>query len=163
TSAFAAQIRRDSWWVTSWLALCVVILRFSTPRLPLERLDHIIYDFQLRSQPTPPVTAESPIALIIIDDYSLRTLGHWPWRRKVYAELLEHLDEAKAVGIDLLFTSSNPAYPEDDQLLADAIQKHGRIILPVYIDRNDSLEQPIPPLVKAAAGLGFINIQPDAD
>ncbi|HLR29171.1 MAG TPA: CHASE2 domain-containing protein [Paenalcaligenes sp.] len=163
TSAFAAQIRRDSWWVTFWLVLFVVILCFSTPRLPLERLDNIIYDFQLRLQPTPTVTAESPIALIIIDDYSLRTLGHWPWRRKVYAELLEHLDEAKAVGIDLLFTSSNPAYPEDDKLLADAIQKHGRIILPVYIDRNDSLEQPIPPLVKAAAGLGFINIQPDAD
>src|SRR5699024_450627 len=72
TSAFAAQIRRDSWWVTFWLVLFVVILCFSTPRLPLERLDNIIYDFQLRLQPTPTVTAESPIALIIIDDYSLR-------------------------------------------------------------------------------------------
>src|SRR5699024_4032513 len=161
TSAFAAQIRRDSWWVTFWLVLFVVILCFSTPRLPLERLDNIIYDFQLRLQPTPTVTDESPIALIIIDDYSLRTLGHWPWRRKIYAELLDHLCEAKAVCIDLLLTSSNPPCPEEDKDRADAIKEYGRIMSPVYINRNDRLQPPTPPLHKAAAGLGFVQIQRD--
>lgn len=163
TSAFAAQIRRDSWWVAFWLALFVVILSYSTPRLPLDRLDNIIYDFQLSLKSAPTNTDKSPIALIIIDDHSLKNLGHWPWRRKIYADLLEQLDEAKAVGIDLLFTNTNPAYPDDDKLLAEAIQTHGKVILPVYIDRSDQLEQPIFPLVEAAAGLGFINIQPDAD
>src|SRR5690625_5297416 len=163
TSAFAAQIRRDSWWVAFWLALFVVILSYSTPRLPLDRLDNNIYDFHLRLKSAQTNTDKSPIALIIIDDHSLKNLRHWPWRRKIYADLLEQLDEAKAVGIDLLFTNTNPAYPDDDKLLAEAIQTHGKVILPVYIDRSDQLEQPIFPLVEAAAGLGFINIQPDAD
>src|SRR5690625_283019 len=106
TSAFAAQIRRDSWWVAFWLALFVVILSYSTPRLPLDRLDNIIYDFQLSLKSAPTNTDKSPIALIIIDDHSLKNLGHWPWRRKIYADLLEQLDDAKAVGIDLLFTNT---------------------------------------------------------
>src|SRR5690625_3160795 len=163
TSAFAAQIRRDSWWVAFWLMIFVIILSYISPRIPLERLDNIIYDFQLSLQSAPTNTTDSSIALIIIDDNSLKTLGYWPWRRKIYVDLLEHLDEAKAIGIDLLFTSSNPAYPDDDQLLAQAIQKHGRVVLPVYIDRNDIPERPIEPLAKATAGLGFINIEPDAD
>lgn len=163
TSAFATQIRRDSWWVAFWLVLFVVILSYISPRIPLERLDNIIYDFQLRLQPPSSTAKEAPIALIIIDDQSLKALGHWPWRRKVYAELLTHLQEAKAVGIDLLFTSSNPAYPDDDTVLAQAIRNHGRVILPVYINRSGSLEQPIKPLTDAAAALGFINIQPDSD
>src|SRR5690625_7463712 len=77
TSAFAAQIRRDSWWVAFWLALFVVILSYSTPRLPLDRLDNIIYDFQLSLKSAPTNTDKSPIALIIIDDHSLKNLGHW--------------------------------------------------------------------------------------
>lgn len=164
TTPFAAQIQRDSWWVVFWLALFVALLSYLSPRLPLERLDNVIYDFQLRLQPFPERAEQSPpIALIIIDDASLKSLGHWPWRRKVYADLLQHLEQAKAVGIDLLFTNTNPAYPDDDALLAAAIQAHGRVVLPVFVDKAQRLEQPIEPLLAATAGLGFINIEPDAD
>src|SRR5690625_2498315 len=164
TTPFAAQIQRDSWWVFFWCAFFFAVLSYRSPRLPLERLDNVIYDFQLRLQPFPERAEQSPpIALIIIDDASLKSLGHWPWRRKVYADLLQHLEQAKAVGIDLLFTNTNPAYPDDDALLAAAIQAHGRVVLPVFVDKAQRLEQPIEPLLAATAGLGFINIEPDAD
>lgn len=163
STPFAHQIKRDNTWVTLWLVLFVVLLSYYAPKLPLERLDNVVYDVQQRLQPDFVNNTEPPIALVIIDDQSLTALGHWPWRRKVYADLLMQLKQAKVVGIDLLFTSPNPAYPNDDQLLAEAIKNHGNVILPVYIDKTNQLIEPTPPLLEVATGLGFINIQPDAD
>src|SRR5690625_194890 len=160
---FAHQLRRDSWWVIFWLFLCVMLLSYFKPIQPLERLNNVIYDFQQRLHPFTVDKEELPFALIIIDDKSLKSLGHWPWRRSIYAELLSHLKEAEVVGIDLLFTNTNPAYPEDDEQLAQAIKEHGRVILPIYIDQENKIEEPITPLLNAAAGVGFINIHPDAD
>jgi len=162
-SPFARQIRRDSWWVVFWLVLFVVSLSYLSPRLITERLDNLIYDFQQRLQPVSAVPTDPPIVLISIDNHSLKTLGHWPWRRAVYAQLLEQLEEAKVVGLDLLFSNANPAYPDDDRLLAQAMTDHGRVVLPIYINEHDEIEEPVPALRDSASGLGFINIQPDAD
>lgn len=163
STPFAHQIKRDNTWVTLWLVLFVALLSFYASSLPLERLDNVIYDFQQKLQPDFINHKEPPIALVIIDDLSLDELGHWPWRRKVYADLLQRLGEAKVVGIDLLFTNLNPAYPGDDALLAEAIEQHGNVILPIYISKEGRLIEPTKPLLDAAAGLGFINIHPDAD
>src|SRR5690625_4566770 len=163
STPFAHQIKRDNTWVTLWLVLFVALLSFYASSLPLERLDNVIYDFQQKLQPDFINHKEPPIALVIIDDLSLDELGHWPWRRKVYADLLQRLGEAKVVGIDLLFTNLNPAYPGDDALLAEAIEQYGNVILPIYISKEGRLIEPTKPLLDAAAGLGFINIHPDAD
>jgi len=82
--------------------------------------------------------ASSPDVIIIrIDQHSIDLLGKegitWPWPRQLYAPLVEYLDGAKAVFIDLLFTESSSYGQEDDRILAEAVQKAGNTILPVFL------------------------------
>ena len=78
-----------------------------------------------------PRDASGEIVLVTIDDKALREIGRWPWPRRRHAELTETLTAAGArrIFFDIIFeTRSNP---EDDRLLADAIDRSGRVILPV--------------------------------
>ncbi len=78
------------------------------------------------------------IVIAAIDEKSLASLGRWPLRRLHYAILLDRLNEARIVGMDVIMVEPS----EDDLVLADAIKRHGRVILPVYIDQRLSLIGP---------------------
>lgn len=149
-------------WFTLALVLLTVALVFWGGRTGLQRLDYLLYDFALTSN-----SHQAPsddIIIIAIDDASIEATGYWPWRRALHAALLERLDGAKAVGLDVLLADTNPAYPRDDALLAEAIAKHGRVVLAGFVaDAENQLLAPLPDFVAAAAGSGFINVQTDAD
>lgn len=126
------------------------------------RLDHLVYDraLSLLSQPAP-----ADVLIVAIDDDSIEQLGYWPWRRAVHAQLIQRLAPARAVGLDIIFAEPGVAHPEDDDILADAIRRHGRVVLPIVLQpgQAQSAMPPIAPLAEAAYGLGFINIVPDSD
>src|SRR5690606_27209183 len=130
--------------------------------LRLSQMDLTLYDWQMKL--TTPAAVDKSIALIVIDDGSLKELGYWPWRRAEHAKLLEKLTDAKAVGFDIVFQDPNPAYPNDDLTFANALSNHGRAVLPIIVqpDFKDA-DLPLPLLARAADQLGFINIFPDAD
>lgn len=153
---------------TQWLLVTIVLLvltmslsYFSKP-LGLTTLDNVFYDRMLST--TMAMPASEDIVIIAINDDSIGILGYWPWRRAVHIKLLEQLAQAKVVGIDVLLSETNPAYPMDDHLLANAIQAHGRVVLPTMLStHNDSVLNPLAVLQSAAAGTGYINIYPDHD
>lgn len=153
---------------TQWLLVTIVLLLltmslsyFSKP-LGLTTLDNVFYDRMLST--TMAMPASEDIVIIAINDDSIGILGYWPWRRAVHIKLLEQLAQAKVVGIDVLLSETNPAYPMDDHLLANAIQAHGRVVLPTMLStHNDSVLNPLAVLQSAAAGTGYINIYPDHD
>lgn len=148
--------------VTAFLFVLTLLLSFYRSETGLRRLDNTFYDFTLTL--TVPAPAPQDIVLIAIDDGSIAKLGYWPWRRTTHAELLHHLREARVVGMDMVFQEANPAYPDDDEILATAIATHGRVILPeVYHPSTGQLARPLAQLEQAAAQLGYINIYPDAD
>jgi len=124
------------------------------------RFDNLLYDRILSATDTP---APKDVLIVMIDDSSIQELGYWPWRRWLHAELLDRLASARAVGLDIIFAEPSRAYPDDDALLADAIRRHGRVVLPVVLQQAHDALAPISPLASAAAGLGFINIKPDGD
>ena len=129
----------------------------------LGRIDQTLYDraVSLVSRP-----AQPDIVLITIDDESIAALGRWPWSRRTHAELLERLREARAVGLDLIFSEPDSNDTQADALLAAAVERHGRVVLPIVLDdlaRVQTYEPPIPQLAQASAGLGFINIPLDPD
>ncbi len=110
------------------------------------------------------------IIILAIDDASLQEIGRWPWDRKVFADLLSKLSEAKVVGIDIIFSESSNK--ESDKMLADAIASAGNVVLSVEytffekqgdvtVGRNVLL--PLPELRADAAGMGAINLVTDAD
>lgn len=129
--------------------------------------DQLIYDWQLRQSERP---APEDILIVAIDEQSLRSLGNWPWRRNLHAELLSRLSAAgaKAVVLDILFVEADSEHPERDQALAAAIGENARVVLPVAIEevrQNGQLIESLPvPLIAAqAAALGHVDVDIDAD
>lgn len=156
---------------TEWLAITVatllatVLLSLHSETTGLSRLDQTFYDGVMRASTS--TEAPDDIVIIAIDDGSIEALGHWPWRRHVHAQLLDRLSQARRVGFDIVFSEPNLDFPEDDALLAEAIRRHGRVVLPTIIvdDSVDGtrLQTPMAPLADAASGLGYINIYPHSD
>ena len=151
-------------WVLSTAALLILTfcLSFFSNALGLKSLDNTLYDRLVAHLVTKP--AADNIMIIAIDDDSIEETGYWPWRRAKHAALLERLASARAVALDLVFSEPNPAYPDDDAILAQAIRDHGRVVLPLIISRdNSSVATPIPELASATSYFGTINIYADPD
>jgi CHASE2 domain-containing sensor protein len=106
------------------------------------------------------------VVVVGIDDASLAALGRWPWPRTVHARLLDELTAARprAVGLDLLFSEPDP---QGDTALAAAVRRNGRVVLPLRmapLQSGDAMVSlPVPPLAAAAAGLGHLHVELDAD
>jgi CHASE2 domain-containing sensor protein/two-component sensor histidine kinase len=144
-------------------ALLVLLASLAAGQGWLWRADQLLYDtgLSLDSRPVP-----DDIVIVAIDEESLRRIGRWPWRRAIHATLVEKLTaaEAKTVGLDLIL--SEAGLPDEDRLLAEAIRRNGRVVLPV-VPRALAPGlladgRPAEPF-RSAAGLGHIEIQLDAD
>lgn len=157
-----AQLQQEWRLVTLFLFVLTILLSTYRSDIGLSRLDNTFYDFTLAIAPPQPAPPE--IALIAIDDGSIAELGYWPWRRSTHAKLLERLEGARAIGLDMVFQEANPAYPIDDLTLAAAIGENGVVVLPqIYHAQTNRIAQPLTELREQAAALGYINIYPDAD
>lgn len=96
------------------------------------------------------------IVIVAVDAKTLNRYGQWPIKRHYYAELLKRLDQAAVVGFDLLL--QEPTF--DDAMLATAIAHHGRVFLPVYLEKGGvaaPLERFVP------RGLAHIHIELGVD
>src|SRR2546428_12040972 len=112
---------------------------------PLETVEMRTYDWRL-THTVRPDTARKAIALIEIDEYSLRNLqpyaGRWPWPRVVHSSLIDYLARARPAAIvyDVNFAGPDPqtrfqyggdtwSGAESDKALADSIKAAGNVIL----------------------------------
>ncbi|QII83256.1 CHASE2 domain-containing protein [Bordetella hinzii] len=151
---------RSGFILTALLTLLAALLGAFTG---LGRADQTLYDRALSLIGRP---AQADIVLVTIDDNSIAMLGRWPWKRQVHAALIDKLHEARAVGLDLIFSEADQTDPAADSTLARAMRAHGKVVLPIVLDKLDApagYQPPIPMLAQAAADMGFINIPVDAD
>ena len=120
-----------------------------------EGINNYCYDlaFRLRG----PREHDHRIVIAAIDDKTLAKLGRWPIRRSFYADLLETLNRATAIGLDVIF--SEPS--EDDERLARAISRQTRLTLPVFIDPQLNIVYPVAPF--EAALRGHVHVEPGID
>ena len=135
--------------------------------------------FELRGPIAPP----EDIVVLAIDEESLaqgkyyqedpvryadlQLLESWPWRRQAYAQVIARLMEAgaKAVAVDVFFSTPSSYGPADDQALTDVLERYGdRVVLAANYSsadlRQGSLSQPSLPLPQfRAAGVevGAVN------
>jgi len=129
----------------------------------LGRADQLIYDRALTLLERP---ASKDVLIITIDDEAIDSLGRWPWPRSLHAKLLERLQDAKAVGLNIVFSETDADRADEDQLLANAIRQHGRVVLPIVLNSTKDASRailPIASLAEAAKDLGYINIDVDDD
>ncbi len=146
-----------------------------------ERFENLFLDYFFRQRP--PLATHPAIAVIEIDEPSLQAMGRWPWPWRYYAQMMDLLTqwEAKAIVLDSVFSESN--IPYEDNALQVALEKSGRVYLPVGLETKTekkiwvhSLPISIEPkgeervwahsaasLEKAAKGIGHIHIASDAD
>ena len=112
---------------------------------PLETVELKTYDWRL-SHTARPETARTDIALVEIDEYSLRNLqavaGRWPWPRAVHSMLIDSLARApaKVIAYDVNFAEADTrrgfdfgdtvmSGSESDKALADSINAAGNVLL----------------------------------
>lgn len=151
-------------WLTLSLAL-LVFVALASSRGSLARLDHLVQDLGSRLLAQ---AAAQDIAVVAMDDRSIAAIGRWPWRRALHAELVNRISaqHPRAIGLDILLGEDDPDYPQDDALLAHAIARSGRVVLPVAQrgqGSTDAADLPLPALRQAARQIGHVQAQVDAD
>jgi diguanylate cyclase (GGDEF)-like protein len=106
------------------------------------------------------------VVLVAIDEQSLHDLGRWPWPRRTHAELIDRLVSAgaRAVALDVAFAEPT----EDDEQLAAAMSRAGRVVLPVLHEQVSAQGAPVeglpvPALSAVAAALGHVDVEVDPD
>jgi adenylate cyclase len=92
----------------SGIAPIVVVATFAISPPPfLGRLDNSTYDVLLRS--ATPRAPNPNIVIIDVDERSLSTVGQWPWRRDVVAQLIARLRAAEVatIALDVIFAEAD--------------------------------------------------------
>ncbi len=122
-------------------ALLSLLLYWWHPTL-LERIDTRARDvvFQLRQAPPP-----SPlVAVVAVDEASVKRYGRWPWSRELQARLIERLKSlgAAVIGLDIVYSS--PSTPAADQALAKALAAPGAPVIGGYFFRDVQSVAPAP-------------------
>lgn len=133
----------------------VIILIFLEGLGLFDGLNRSAYDlaFRLRGEVRP----HAPIVLVTVDEESLGRLGPWPLKRSVYGTLLDRAGDARAVGFTIIMSEPR----EGDDVLAAAIARHGRVVVPAYID--DRLRVVSPATSLGNVPTGHLHLEPDVD
>src|SRR5262245_39286545 len=164
-------------------AICVLLLLALVPLrtldpAPLEEIRLRTFDFYQVLQPRQ--TVAQPVAIVDIDEASLKEIGQWPWPRTIVADLVTHLSQlgAAAIAFDVIFAEpdrmspsiavtsfrnldDNPrnklrSLPSNDEVLAEAIRRSRVVVGQV------GSATPVPrPQTEAALQTGFAVKGPD--
>lgn len=88
----------------------------------------------------------------------------WPWPREAYAQIIDFLTEgeAKSILMDVLFTEPSVYGKQDDEILADACRRSGRVVQAQLFSKGKNLI-PVEPVKSSCAFLGNINGTADVD
>ncbi len=98
------------------------------------------------------VKASRDIAIIDIDEKSLKALGQWPWSRDKVAKIVKNLTDAKMgiLGFDMVFAEKDRTSikSDHDKILADTLKTSPAILGFVFNLENNSTNN-LPPLQNA--------------
>jgi CHASE2 domain-containing sensor protein/predicted Ser/Thr protein kinase len=101
---------KERFWSKDWFAaltfvLVFLVLAYGVFSDGFQGLERYAYDVGVRARDRAP---SDKIAIIAIDEESIRRLGRFPWPRNLHAAMMEVLREggAKAVGNSVLFTEA---------------------------------------------------------
>ncbi len=110
------------WTVGVTLIMCALLIWRPTF---CEFFELKLYDLKFRFRGPIPVGKE--VAILAIDDESLKTVGRWPWSRDVMARVLTRLKQAgpRAIALDIIFAEKEQtlAYQALKKLTDDLARK----------------------------------------
>jgi len=133
----------------------------------LIRFDHLFHDWGRYFSVKP---APNDVVIVAIDEASLDKVGHWPWPRSLHAELLNKLaaEQARVIGLDIVFSEPERSSKGADQALAEAIGQARNVVMPILLEvphmgASGKQVMSIPEIASQAAGLGNVRVPLDYD
>lgn len=161
-AGYRRNLRRE------WVLLSLLILglvAWLSAAGGLRRIDHLVQDAGMRLYARP---GHPDIVIVAMDDRSIESIGRWPWRRALHAQLVDRIaaQSPRSLGLDILFGEEDTDHPGDDLLLARALERSGHTVLPVArrdMGMHSAPDAPLPLLRRAAAQLGHVQVQLDTD
>jgi len=98
--------RRAVWLLVGSLTIGVILLTWWRPQVT-EFIELKLVDLKFLFRG--PIPAGQELAIVAIDDDSLKSYGRWPWSRQVFSQLMERLKEAqpKVIGLDIIFAEKS--------------------------------------------------------
>ncbi|MFK8036443.1 MAG: EAL domain-containing protein [Hyphomicrobiales bacterium] len=132
------------------------------------KFENDITEFRMRHSKSP---ATGDIAFIAIDKKTLDHVGSWPWPRGIFADAINKAMEYNANDIFLDVDFSAPSFPDQDQLLENALEgAEGAVTLPVFSQSHSvdptstalSESRPLPQF-EAHTWLASVNVIPQTD
>jgi adenylate cyclase len=104
--------RRAIWLLVTTVTLMVILLSLVRPEIT-EFIELKLLDLKFLYRG--PVQAGPELAIVAIDDDSLKSMGRWPWSRADVARLLQRLTEAepKVIGLDIIFAEKTDSSVTD--------------------------------------------------
>jgi adenylate cyclase len=159
--AFTWLVRGMIWMAGVGVLVLLMVSGVATP------LDNAIYDANARFWG---YTPSNNIVIVAIDAKSLDAIGRFPWPRSVYAQMIDRLtaDDVRGIGMDITLSTPESDNPANDQLLAQAMRRNGKVVMPVFAEARTlggPLEEalPVSPIVENVAALGQVDVPKDAD
>lgn len=148
------------------LVLAVLYLGLLRPfgilEIPIFRTQDLL--FKIRNQVIKPPSILDQIVLIVIDDESIeRSNQKWPFKRKVFADLIGELSKAKPRVTAFDFVFSGKSDPVDDFLLAHSLEHAGPVVLASFVDTNGNYILPYHEFLSKETAVGIINKVQDRD
>ena len=145
--------------------------KISTWDMPLafamQRAEWACFDWRFkqlgRRSPNPDV------AIIAIDENSLKELHEWPWPRSIHARLIEKLAKAppKALAFEVLFLDPFSSDPAGDRALVQATKKYPWVVHSYFFqlhgDDVSEVSLPFPALLNVVQRAGYVNAFIDED
>lgn len=167
------------------LALSIA-LQFQKPEL-FDGVRRLSFDTYMRIKPRQP--ADLPLAVVHIDEHSVRQLGPWPWPPETVSRLIDRLQASGAalIGLDMALQAraggdspgdltgvlqgvpvvAGTALLDRDETLPRAYRKAGFALIDVPDDltlpRLGGALEIRSDLLAGAAGVGALNVYPESD
>ncbi len=88
------------------------------------RLDDFFY--KLNKNPL-----SKKVALVLVDEKSVNKFGRWPWDRRIVADGLKKLKEAKVIALDMVF--SEKTQNSSDLYLSNTIESLGNVVCGFFL------------------------------
>ncbi|HEY3215888.1 MAG TPA: serine/threonine-protein kinase [Candidatus Eisenbacteria bacterium] len=116
-----------------WLVLAVLYVSGVFETFDLRLLD---WRFRLRGERI----ASDAIAIVGVDDATIRAYGAWPMPRDSYALLLAALEEAgaRAIAVDLQFPEDRNQDPQWNRLLAQVTSSYENVVQAIWFHAEGS-------------------------
>lgn len=132
-------------------------------------LDAYARDLLMQARGT--LAPHDEIAIVAIDEASIKRFGRFPWSRDLTARAVKEVASAqpKVIALDVLY--SEPTTEASDAALADSVALAGNTVVAAQLleatDKQGEQQvqwlRPLPLLEQASAGVGHVHISTESD